>query len=747
MEEAPVLETDFWQVYRDQGLIVLAIGAGESVEQACDWKTNYSLTFPVLSDINEVVYDQYGDGYVPYNAVIDGDKVLRYSTSGFYEDELIAIIEQYLAFLLRIEHTPHPDTEDTTNDYLIEAQIFSNYPLIESSLKLYWNTTGEPPFNEVPLTNESGNTYYAYIPAQSWGTDIYYYLYAENEHGQVATHPEGAPDVLNHFYVGLDTTPPTIEHTPLTNIILDFWPPTVTADVTDNLGIDSVYLQYHINNGQENEIEMTNIEGSTYEAQFSGEVQIGDVIYYRIRAVDASQSHNESYHPESGYHQFKIIEKYDALIFDPDPTSLTGTYLQEVFNELGINYRYSRNLPDNLSYYYSIFVCLGIFSNNHKLTNSEGTQLKNFLDNGGRIYMEGGDTWFFDDQTPVHPYFHINGLSDGSGDLTPVSGIMGTFTEGMYFNNYTGENNYIDRLAPVGTAVVIFDNVTPSYHCAIAYDGGTYKTVGASFELGGLVDALYPSTRKEIVRRILEFFDIEIPASPTPTPAITSTPTLIPSPTPTTNLTPTNTPIYTYTPEPTKTATFTPTNIPSTSTPIPPTFTIVPTSTPTAFVPTSTPEPMETSTPGPTNTPTPTKTPVPTTPPTFTPLPTYTPTPMYTVTVDLELNKEVYYPGDRFTLTSSIKSYVNKVLNVDDYIVLQVFDMYFFWPSWVQYPDIDRKSMNLVPYGMYEETILDFIWPEGAGTAENITFWSLITEKDTFNVISNIESVSFSYYQ
>ena len=53
----------------------------------------------------------------------------------------------------------------------------------------------------------------------------------------------------------------------------------------------------------------------------------------------------------------------------------------------------------------AIFVLLGIYSNNYVL--SDGAQVNaliSYLENGGNLYMEGGDTWAYDSQTSLHPY-------------------------------------------------------------------------------------------------------------------------------------------------------------------------------------------------------------------------------------------------------------------------------------------------------------------------------------------------------
>lgn len=150
----------------------------------------------------------------------------------------------------------------------------------------------------------------------------------------------------------------------------------------------------------------------------------------------------------------------------------------------------------------AVFVLLGIYNNNYELTGPDGQILADYLDTGGNLYMEGGDTWYFDDQTSVHPYFHITGTTDGSGDLSMVTGQG--FLAGMNWT-YSGENSWIDQLEPGFHAVPIFTNSTAGYNCGIAYDAGSYKTVGTSFEITGLGGN---NSIDDAVEGILNFFDV-----------------------------------------------------------------------------------------------------------------------------------------------------------------------------------------------------------------------------------------------
>ncbi len=167
------------------------------------------------------------------------------------------------------------------------------------------------------------------------------------------------------------------------------------------------------------------------------------------------------------------------------------------------------SFPPDLNLYSTIFLCLGIFPESHQLTSSEGQSLVNFLNNGGSLYMEGGDTWAYDPNTPVHSMFYINGIADGSADMGTILGQDGTFAEGMTFD-YLGDNDWMDHIEPIAPAFKFFENQSPQYGTGVAYNDGNYKTIGTSHEFGGLVDGSSPSTKAELMAAYLEFLGITV---------------------------------------------------------------------------------------------------------------------------------------------------------------------------------------------------------------------------------------------
>jgi hypothetical protein len=203
----------------------------------------------------------------------------------------------------------------------------------------------------------------------------------------------------------------------------------------------------------------------------------------------------------------EVVGQIPVVVIDLDGNNNSADEMILAMEDNGVVAEYMTSFPPDLNLYSSVFLCLGIYSDNHVLSSAEGQTLANYLDQGGSLYMEGGDTWYYDSQTAVHNMFGINATSDGSGDMGTVLGQAGSFTEGMSFN-YSGDNNWMDHIEAQGSAFAILKNQSPSYGTAIANDAGDYKTIGASHEFGGLNDGASPSTKAELMTEYLNFFGV-----------------------------------------------------------------------------------------------------------------------------------------------------------------------------------------------------------------------------------------------
>ncbi|MGB3341211.1 MAG: C25 family cysteine peptidase, partial [bacterium] len=208
------------------------------------------------------------------------------------------------------------------------------------------------------------------------------------------------------------------------------------------------------------------------------------------------------------------VGQREYLIWDPDPNHTSGPIVKAMLDSLNFNGVYSTNMipyDDYLTLYKSLFVCVGILPNTYviKDTSQAGLEIERYLTVfNGKVYMEGGNVWYSDPLARhgylFHPLFCIDPIADAIGPFPHVSGEAGTFTQSMLFS-YSGETNSIDRIHPDSGGILIFRKTTDNAYCGVAANN---RTVGTSFELGGLDDSIAPSTKLVLVDSIMEYFGI-----------------------------------------------------------------------------------------------------------------------------------------------------------------------------------------------------------------------------------------------
>jgi hypothetical protein len=212
----------------------------------------------------------------------------------------------------------------------------------------------------------------------------------------------------------------------------------------------------------------------------------------------------------TGHGEFvEYVGQIPVLLLDWDANHNSASVIEQSLTNLEVGFDAMDAFPADRNMYASIFVFLGTYSDNHVLTAEEGQVLADYLNQGGNLYMEGADTWFYDQTstpTPVHPMFNITGIEDGTGDLVQLDGQAGSIAEGMTYL-YSGDNSYIDHIEAIAPAQLMFMNSSPQYGTAVSYDAGTYKTVGFSCEFGGIQDG--DKTKDDLMIQILEFFNIQ----------------------------------------------------------------------------------------------------------------------------------------------------------------------------------------------------------------------------------------------
>ena len=91
-----MIEKEIWQIFKDRGLKVYAIGVQENVDQTSSWGLEHRLTYPVILDPEGEIYKKFGNGSVPHHVFIDKKFIIRLSEEKFDEENLIRIMNHHL---------------------------------------------------------------------------------------------------------------------------------------------------------------------------------------------------------------------------------------------------------------------------------------------------------------------------------------------------------------------------------------------------------------------------------------------------------------------------------------------------------------------------------------------------------------------------------------------------------------------------------------------------------------------------
>ncbi|HSG68123.1 MAG TPA: FlgD immunoglobulin-like domain containing protein, partial [Bacteroidales bacterium] len=154
----------------------------------------------------------------------------------------------------------------------------------------------------------------------------------------------------------------------------------------------------------------------------------------------------------------------------------------------------------------SVIICLGIQFSYHEVSWQENLIMQEYLDQGGNIYMESRVHWRMEDNYGIFDRFNID-TEAYPGLYEIVDGVDSTFTEGLSYMNIATQPFCYFNLKPVPPAYSIYTGRTYPYCAAVAYDAGSYKTIGTIFELGSLIpsDTCLVET---YMQEVLDFFGI-----------------------------------------------------------------------------------------------------------------------------------------------------------------------------------------------------------------------------------------------
>ncbi|MBM4355836.1 MAG: hypothetical protein FJ109_18940, partial [Deltaproteobacteria bacterium] len=210
--------------------------------------------------------------------------------------------------------------------------------------------------------------------------------------------------------------------------------------------------------------------------------------------------------------EIQVILAGGYAVWQPAGTSdLFATRIKEAIVAAGRQAQVVADLAPfgDLSSLDGVFVAAGVYGNKHILLDSEVQKLVQYLAKGGKVYLEGGDTWYVDPYTPLHAYFKVTGVADGDQKLTATQ-VGLHFCNGLSFlpsSDYE-VNNFLDRVNKLpGGIPVLGWNDTALHPSAVAYEDAAakYRTIGAAVPFALLVDK--GGNTADLMDRYLDFLE------------------------------------------------------------------------------------------------------------------------------------------------------------------------------------------------------------------------------------------------
>jgi hypothetical protein len=197
-----------------------------------------------------------------------------------------------------ITHAPLADTENGAAPRPIGARVAiaqAGIPIAldASSVQAFWRGPGGGSFTAIPLASVAADSFAALLPALPGGGTAEYYLHAASDSAGIdAFDPPAGPLAPHTYVVGPDATPPVIAHVPVHAQSAALMPQTVLARVTDNLGVDSVWIERSVDGGATTAIPVAVAGRDSFSASLGAGLTAGHRVAYRFVARDAAAAHN-----------------------------------------------------------------------------------------------------------------------------------------------------------------------------------------------------------------------------------------------------------------------------------------------------------------------------------------------------------------------------------------------------------------------------------------------------------------------
>ena len=264
----------------------------------------------------------------------------------------------------RFIHKPVPDTEEHLTQITLTSAIKSDTLYNRNKVGVVYSfnkfLTSDTLYLFSPNSDENFKTT---INIPSYNSELQYYFFTEDCFSRLYRSPSLYKLNPYSIFIGTDTVKPVISHTPEPYYMETVDTIKFNATVTDNLGVDTVYVEYYIeskgNSGPLTYIGLTAGASDSYSSILLAKqlsLNGGDSLHYKIYAIDKANIPNKSVFPKTGFESVPI-EGVGLTIsnYSTDFTNATADFFNigftvskpAGFSKFGLNSKHPYESPED----------------------------------------------------------------------------------------------------------------------------------------------------------------------------------------------------------------------------------------------------------------------------------------------------------------------------------------------------------------------------------------------------------------
>lgn len=217
----------------------------------------------------------------------------------------------------RIIHQPPGDTEEHLSAIELSVEIKSDTTFNRDKVALVYSYDGFKSSDTIFMTSpNSDNQFSALVNLPSYNKEIQYYFFTQDFFRRTFNSPSFYKMFRYKSYIGSDTIKPSLNHIPAEYYLESEDSIRLITEVTDNIGIDTVYLEYHVNDSRSEFMGFQKDSTDTYKINLDLKdilLKGGDTLRYRMFAKDSAKVANISVSPDSGFYSVSI-ERIGSVI-------------------------------------------------------------------------------------------------------------------------------------------------------------------------------------------------------------------------------------------------------------------------------------------------------------------------------------------------------------------------------------------------------------------------------------------------